>query len=326
MFSTKCRRSMEFSIYQSVPIRRATQAYCPVCYSVFVLLKVQCSFLHGPSPPCMNAPGPVSVERSLIIVAMCGKPPLSFETRFWSIHKPFFWDFLWQVSVEAFPLWARRCDAWYSSCQCFWCTPCNRCSWDSITLSASWGNIFPSPWNSYLVCCLFCTARTQQLSMEWESLSITCLCAQCSTQRTCWPWRWVLMLWFDLFDTSSCLWRFKHVLVLFHLGGNHAESNQHSRKTFKMRWISFLSVVKQKEKKINDHVYPPVKWRLLQWIDKIVFCICLFWNGTYVFLWMPWESNISDLWLKKKAIFFFKDLRSRPYCCQRAVHASFIGR
>lgn len=33
------------------PIQRATQAYCPVCYSVFFLLKVQCSFLHGTSPP-----------------------------------------------------------------------------------------------------------------------------------------------------------------------------------------------------------------------------------------------------------------------------------
>lgn len=77
-----------------------------------------------------------------------------FEIQFWSIHKPFFWDFLWHVSVGAFPLWAKQWNAWYS-CQCFWCTPCSHWLWDSITLSASWGNIFCSLSNSYLVCCCF---------------------------------------------------------------------------------------------------------------------------------------------------------------------------
>lgn len=77
-----------------------------------------------------------------------------FEIQFWSVHKPFFWDFLWHVSVEAFPLWAKQCNAWYS-CQCFWCTPCSHWLWDSITLSASWGNIFCSLSNSYSVCCCF---------------------------------------------------------------------------------------------------------------------------------------------------------------------------
>lgn len=84
------------------------------------------------------------VLKEVSLLQQCVDSPSLFETQFWSIHKPFFWDFLWHVSVEAFPLWARRCNAWYS-CQCFWCTPCNHWSWDSITLSASWGNIFTVP-------------------------------------------------------------------------------------------------------------------------------------------------------------------------------------
>lgn len=70
--------------------------------------------------------------------------PLSLRLRFGAFISLFFSEIFWHVSIEAFPLWARQCDAWYS-CQCFWCTPCNRRSWDSITLSASWGNIFTVP-------------------------------------------------------------------------------------------------------------------------------------------------------------------------------------
>lgn len=132
-----------FSIYRSAPIQRATQAYCPVCYSVFFCLRYSALFsMERLLPEWM--PQALWVLKEVSLLRQCVDSPSLFETRFWSIHKPFFWDFLWHVSVEAFPLWARRCDAWYS-CQCFWCTPCNRWSWDSITLSASWGNIFAAP-------------------------------------------------------------------------------------------------------------------------------------------------------------------------------------
>lgn len=94
-------------------------------------------------------------EVSLLWQCVDSPPFFFFEIQFWSIHKPLFsaWDFLWHVSVETFPLWAERCDAWYS-CQCFWCTPCNHWLWDSITLSALWGNIFFCSFSdSCLVCC-----------------------------------------------------------------------------------------------------------------------------------------------------------------------------
>lgn len=123
--------------------------------------------------------------------------PSLFETPFWSIHKPFFWDFPWHVSVEAFPLWARRCNAWYS-CQWFWCTPCNRWSWDSITLSASWGNIFAEPqiltWYAAVLNC-------EGLCMEWESLCVHVVFKQC----TGWfDLQLVQELWFFLVWTFFC--------------------------------------------------------------------------------------------------------------------------
>lgn len=88
----------------------------------------------------------------------------------------FFWDFLWQVSVEAFPFWARQRDAWYS-CQCFWCTPCNGRSWDSITLSASWGNMFTSPLNlTWYVTVMTCK---DLLALHGVRKALKCKCFGC---------------------------------------------------------------------------------------------------------------------------------------------------
>lgn len=146
------RLTMAFLIYQSIPIQHATQAYCPVCYSVFFCLRYSALFsMERLLPEWM--PQALWVLKEVSLLQKCvDSPSLSLRLSFRAFLSLFFWDFLWHVSVEAFPLWARRCNAWYS-CQCFWCTPCNRWSWDSITLSASWGNIFAAP--SYLVCCCF---------------------------------------------------------------------------------------------------------------------------------------------------------------------------
>lgn len=141
------------SFYRGAPIKRVTPRLVTLC-------AIQNFFRPRYSPLCsterliperMNeCPGfcefkkkkKVSLFQQCVDSATPTTLLLSLRLSFGSILKPFyFWDFLWHVSAEAFPLRARRCNAWYS-CQCFWCTPCNRRSWDSITLSASWGKIF----------------------------------------------------------------------------------------------------------------------------------------------------------------------------------------
>lgn len=115
-----------------------------LCAIQYFLLKVQCSLFSMERLIPEWMPQALWVLKEVSLLQQCVDSPSLLETPFWSIHKPFFPEISWHVSIEAFPLWARQCDAWYS-CQCFWCTPCNRRSWDSITLSASWGNIFTVP-------------------------------------------------------------------------------------------------------------------------------------------------------------------------------------
>lgn len=152
LFSTKRRHVVVFSFHRGAPIKRVTPRLVTLC-------AVQNFFRPRYSPLCsterlipewMNeCPGFCEClkKKKVSLFQQCvdsATPTLLFSLRlsFGSILKPFyFWDFLWHVSAEAFPLRAGRCNAWYS-CQCFWCTPCNRRSWDSITLSASWGKIF----------------------------------------------------------------------------------------------------------------------------------------------------------------------------------------
>lgn len=157
--------------------------------------------------------------------------PLSLRLSFGAFISLFFWDFLWHISVEAFPLWARRCDAWYS-CQCFWCTPCNRWSWDSITLSASWGNIFAAP----------------QI-LTWYAAVLNCkdlpalhgvrkpLCACRYEQCTCRPDLKISAHALILFYSSAsfltdeaCPCVRHRLFVFFHLRGSPAAANHHQRK------------------------------------------------------------------------------------------------
>ncbi len=169
------------------------------------------------------------VLKEVSLLRQCVDSPSLFETQFWSIHKPFFWDFLWHVSIEAFPLWARRCDAWYS-CQCFWCTPRNRWSWDSITLSASWGNIFTAPQILTRYAAVLNCKDSLALHGVWKPL-----CACRYKQRTCWPDLKISVHALILFYSSASFWQTKHVLVFVtacfsNLRDSRAAASHHQRK------------------------------------------------------------------------------------------------
>lgn len=145
LFSTEYRHTMAFFDLSECTNPACHLSLLPcVLFSIFFCSRYSALFsMERLLPEWM--PQALWVLKEVSLLRQCvDSPHLSLRLTFGAFISPFSEISLWHVSVGAFPLWARRRNAWYS-CQCLWCTPCNRRSWDSITLSASWGNIFAAP-------------------------------------------------------------------------------------------------------------------------------------------------------------------------------------